>query len=315
MPCQRAVLCFDVRMGIQTTWMAAAGTAVDAARWDAAGGLGAAGGSGAAEGWDDDDTVRAVHPLEALGGVLPQDSCGALVERTASAAERRFSGADGVDARAARDCGDEDVDDAGSGTGSRCMPRLILTPGVCAVIVLVLVTALCACLVLLVKQGTALARFAQGEESGYPVSSLHAGLSTPSQSEGMRRATAQPDATRQEAESADPAQSTVGQATPGASSPGAAASSQAASTTETAPTGQTGSSQQQEVAPAEGGLVNINTATSEKLQTVKGIGPATAQKIIEYRSLHGPFSSVDELVNVDGIGAKTVQKLRGKVTV
>ena len=57
-------------------------------------------------------------------------------------------------------------------------------------------------------------------------------------------------------------------------------------------------------------LVNINTADEAQLQEIKGIGPVTAARIIEYRTQHGAFASLDDLVNVPGIGMKTVEKLR-----
>lgn len=62
--------------------------------------------------------------------------------------------------------------------------------------------------------------------------------------------------------------------------------------------------------PNQPELLNINTATVEELQTLPNIGEATAQRIIDYRTQHGNFASVDALQNVKGIGAKTVEKLR-----
>lgn len=61
--------------------------------------------------------------------------------------------------------------------------------------------------------------------------------------------------------------------------------------------------------------VNINTATPEELDAVKGIGPGKAQAIVDYRTKNGPFKSVDDLKAVKGFGAKTLDKLRSELTV
>jgi competence protein ComEA len=61
--------------------------------------------------------------------------------------------------------------------------------------------------------------------------------------------------------------------------------------------------------------VNLNTATLEQLDTVDGVGPATAQKIIDFRTAHGGFGSVDELDQIPGIGEKKLAGLREQVRV
>lgn len=63
------------------------------------------------------------------------------------------------------------------------------------------------------------------------------------------------------------------------------------------------------------GTVNINRANSAQLQTLNGIGPTKAQEILKYRKAHGSFQTVDELVNVKGIGPKTLIKLKPHVSV
>ncbi len=59
--------------------------------------------------------------------------------------------------------------------------------------------------------------------------------------------------------------------------------------------------------------LDLNTATAEQLDALPGIGPATAQKIIDYRQAHGPFRSIDELDAVPGIGPARIDQLKGLV--
>ena len=60
----------------------------------------------------------------------------------------------------------------------------------------------------------------------------------------------------------------------------------------------------------ENGKVSINTGDARQLDTIPGIGPVTAQNIIDYRNANGFFQSIEELVRVKGIGEKTLEKIR-----
>jgi competence protein ComEA len=62
-------------------------------------------------------------------------------------------------------------------------------------------------------------------------------------------------------------------------------------------------------------LVDLNTATVEELDTLPEVGPVTAEAILDYRAEHGGFGSVDELLDIEGIGEKTLAKIAPHVTV
>jgi competence protein ComEA len=66
---------------------------------------------------------------------------------------------------------------------------------------------------------------------------------------------------------------------------------------------------------ATGGPVNLNTATTAALEELPGVGPVLAQRIVDWRTEHARFASVDELAEVSGIGEKMFAQLQGKVTV
>ncbi len=61
--------------------------------------------------------------------------------------------------------------------------------------------------------------------------------------------------------------------------------------------------------------VNINTATVDELDTLPGIGPSTAQAIVDYRRQYGSFQRTDELTNVSGIGPATYERIKDLITV
>ncbi len=74
--------------------------------------------------------------------------------------------------------------------------------------------------------------------------------------------------------------------------------------------------------PANGGSqnrenekININSANLSELDKIPGIGPVTAQKIIDYREKHGDFTSIDDLKKIGGMGDKTIDKFRDKVDI
>ena len=86
-----------------------------------------------------------------------------------------------------------------------------------------------------------------------------------------------------------------------------AAATEEASETVTGPTAPTG--------PAEPAIVNINTATAEVLQSLPGIGPVLAGRIIDYREEHGAFRAREELTMVKGIGTAKLEEIWDLITV
>ena len=66
---------------------------------------------------------------------------------------------------------------------------------------------------------------------------------------------------------------------------------------------------------AESSPINVNTASAAELATLKGIGPAKAQAIVEHRDKNGQFKTVDDLKLVRGVGDKMLEQLRPQVTV
>jgi competence protein ComEA len=75
------------------------------------------------------------------------------------------------------------------------------------------------------------------------------------------------------------------------------------------------SAQPAEPGSMAGGVVNLNTATLAQLDDLPGIGPVLAQRILDYRSEHGSFTTADQLMDVSGIGASTFADLESLVGV
>ena len=74
-------------------------------------------------------------------------------------------------------------------------------------------------------------------------------------------------------------------------------------------------SQQSSAAGRRDGRININTADVTLLQQLTGVGPVTAQKIVDYREQNGRFQSIEDLKNVSGIGDKTFEKMKDDITI
>ncbi len=66
--------------------------------------------------------------------------------------------------------------------------------------------------------------------------------------------------------------------------------------------------------PAPGGKVNINTAGPDLLESLPGIGPALAQRIVDHRQIHGPFERVEDVTEVSGIGDATFEAIQDLIT-
>ncbi len=157
----------------------------------------------------------------------------------------------------------------------RNKPRLRFTQGHALAAVLLLVAVTCASLTLLVQQSANYAAINQSQAIGESASAIEARVDTPT---GETQSETQTD-TQSEINEQNQTQE-----------------------------------EQSQLAPADS-RINLNTATSEQLQTIKGIGPSIAGKILDYRKQIGQFTSVDQLLDVSGIGSKTLEKIRPEVTV
>ncbi|OZG52694.1 DNA-binding protein [Pseudoscardovia radai] len=197
--------------------------------------------------------------------------------------------------------------------------RWVISQRACMAIILVLVVALAASLALVVRQGSTILQVAEGSVAAAP--GTQSGTRSSARSDtGAGSAHSLESHTMAESggaaeSSASPAPGAASSGTPDAVAPGAASSGtpDAVAPGSAAPTDTGGAPGA--ASPGDAGKVNLNTATREELQTIKGVGPATAQKILDYRAAHGRFTSVDELLKIDGIGAKTLEKIRPEVTI
>lgn len=178
----------------------------------------------------------------------------------------------------------------------RSRPRVLLSPVHAVTVILLLVAALALSLTLLAQQAVssaavdgetmaaAVSDHPAPQQAGEPSASASAPAPAP-----VASSTSQPDAPA----AAAPSQPATDPVSPQVSPPAAS----------------------QAPAPVEDGRVDLNTASAAELDAVKGIGPAIAQRIIDHRRKIGRFTSVDQLLDVPGIGVRTLEKMRGELVV
>ncbi|NMM99834.1 competence protein ComEA [Bifidobacterium sp. DSM 109958] len=174
----------------------------------------------------------------------------------------------------------------------RSAPRLRLNAVHAVVIVLLLVTALSASLTMLLQQSVAMSSMerervaAMGDSAGDPA--------------GTARTSPDVDSPVPSADAPEPAG-------------GAAATVTVTATPQPDGAAGGGTSPGPATATPDDGRIDINTASADELDGVTGIGPAIARRIVDHRERHGRFSSVDDLLDVPGIGAKTLAKMRDEL--
>lgn len=179
------------------------------------------------------------------------------------------------------------------------IPRLTFSARSAAAVIFILVLALSCSVTLLVIQGAN--NFSYPTSSGVPVASA------PSRSSSAESSSLPPSHSNSRSRAPSSSRSQNGHSTNDAASSSARSSSQNSS--------EKNSSASTSASPCSTGVcadgkININAASSQQLQTVSGIGPSTAQKIIDYRKEHGNYTTVDALINVPGIGPKKLAKMR-----
>ena len=62
-------------------------------------------------------------------------------------------------------------------------------------------------------------------------------------------------------------------------------------------------------------MIDVNHATAKELEQLNGVGPAISKRIVEYRQTHGRFSTPEDLINVRGIGAAKLEKMRSQILI
>ena len=209
------------------------------------------------------------------------------------------------------------ADDLIEEAGLRDRARVMLTPRHAMAIIMVLVTALCASLTLLAIQGLHLSGVggeAGGGAAGLAQAVGKARAQAGGEPETVDPGTGTPATGSSNGEGGTGIGGTVAQEGTQGDAMGESGGDGASQGTRS-PGGISPMTDADAAAGADGGLIDINTASMEELDEIKGVGPATAEKIIALRRERGGFTSVEELLDVPGIGAKTLERMRPQITV
>lgn len=208
----------------------------------------------------------------------------------------------------------------------RDKPRVVFTVNHALIVILLLIAALGVSLTMLVQQSMNLAALSSaGEAVGISAEITGSGGTTSGRAQDDARDGESGDRTEQSSD-ADAAgagskdAAGTGNAADGESDAGAAGESGGGATSGASGEGGMPSNADANVGAGttgsvDDGRIDLNTATAEQLQTINGIGPVTADRILAHRRSIGRFTSVDQLLDVKGIGSKTLEKIRGQVTV
>lgn len=175
----------------------------------------------------------------------------------------------------------------------RRRPRITCSPRQALIAILILIAALCASLTMLGQQAYHIAAL---ETDAQHTGSETRGSATTESSEAPQSGAEGRRQTPQPVQSAEPDAAAGDQPAPAQTAPPAAAPDSV--------TGSTADSR-----------VNLNTADLAQLDTLNGVGPVLAQRILDHRQTVGSFTSIDQLLAVEGIGPKTLEKLRAQVRV
>lgn len=205
----------------------------------------------------------------------------------------------------------------------RDKPRVVFTVNHALIVILLLIAALGVSLTMLVQQSMNLAALSgAGDVAGIGAEMVGSDDTTSGRTQDDVSEGASGDGTER---SSDADAAGVGNEVSGESDAGAAGESVGGGAAAGATSGTSGEEGMPTNADANAGAgttgsvddgrIDLNTATAEQLQTINGIGPVTADRILAHRRSIGRFTSVDQLLDVKGIGSKTLEKIRGQVTV